>query len=35
MKEIINKVVDDGNFFELQTNFAKNIIVGISHIIII
>lgn len=28
MKEIIHKVVDDGNFFELQPNFAKNIIIG-------
>jgi propionyl-CoA carboxylase beta chain len=31
MKEVINKVVDDGNFFELQTNFAKNIIIGLGR----
>ncbi len=29
--ELINKVVDEGNFFELQKNFAKNIVIGFSR----
>jgi propionyl-CoA carboxylase beta chain len=32
MKEIIHKVVDDGIFFEIQPNFAKNIIIGINYL---
>ncbi|UOD34278.1 methylmalonyl-CoA carboxyltransferase [Deferribacteraceae bacterium V6Fe1] len=32
MKEIIQKVVDDGNFFEVQEFFAKNIIVGFGRL---
>jgi propionyl-CoA carboxylase beta chain len=28
MKEVIGKIVDDGNFFEIQEHFAKNIIIG-------
>jgi propionyl-CoA carboxylase beta chain len=32
MKEIITKVVDDGNFFEVQEFFAKNIIVGFARL---
>ena len=28
MKELITKVVDDGDFFELQPDYAKNIIIG-------
>lgn len=28
MKEVINKVVDEENFFEIMPDFAKNIIVG-------
>ncbi|WP_246120992.1 acyl-CoA carboxylase subunit beta [Candidatus Sneabacter namystus] len=28
MKELIARIVDEGDFFELQENFAKNIIVG-------
>ena len=32
MKELILKVVDDGDFFELQPNFAGNIIIGFARI---
>ncbi len=28
MSEVIKKVADDGNFFEVQEDFAKNIIIG-------
>ena len=28
MKELILKVVDDGDFFELQPDYAKNIVIG-------
>lgn len=28
MHEVINSIVDDGNFYEIQEHFAKNIIVG-------
>ncbi|MGQ0677529.1 MAG: acyl-CoA carboxylase subunit beta [Rhodospirillales bacterium] len=28
MKELIDKVADEGDFFELQPNFAKNIVTG-------
>ena len=31
MKELILKVVDEGDFFELQENFAKNIITGFAR----
>jgi len=31
MKELVHKVVDDGDFFELQPNFAKNIITGFAR----
>ncbi|MDR1463599.1 MAG: acyl-CoA carboxylase subunit beta [Azoarcus sp.] len=31
MKELIIKMVDDGDFFELQTDYAKNIIVGFAR----
>jgi propionyl-CoA carboxylase beta chain len=31
MKELITKVVDDGDFFEIQSSFAKNIIVGFGR----
>jgi propionyl-CoA carboxylase beta chain len=31
MKELIEKVVDEGDFFELQPDFAKNIIVGFGR----
>jgi propionyl-CoA carboxylase beta chain len=32
MKELILKVVDDGDFFELQPNFAGNIVIGFARI---
>ncbi len=32
MKEVINYVVDKGSFFEVQPNFAPNIIVGFARI---
>jgi hypothetical protein len=31
MKELIIKVVDDGDFFELQPDYAKNIIIGFGR----
>jgi propionyl-CoA carboxylase beta chain len=31
IKELITKVVDDGDFFELQSEYAKNIVVGFSR----
>ncbi|MBV9965192.1 MAG: acyl-CoA carboxylase subunit beta, partial [Alphaproteobacteria bacterium] len=31
MKELIEKVVDDGDFFELQPNFAANILIGFAR----
>jgi len=31
IKELIVKVVDDGDFFELQPDFAKNIVVGFGR----
>jgi propionyl-CoA carboxylase beta chain len=32
MKELLSAVVDDGNFFEVQQLFAKNIIVGFARL---
>jgi propionyl-CoA carboxylase beta chain len=32
MKELILKVVDDGDFFEIQPDYAKNMIVGFGRI---
>jgi propionyl-CoA carboxylase beta chain len=32
MKELITKVVDEGDFFEIQAGFAKNIITGFARI---
>ena len=32
IKEVINKVVDDGYFFEIQELFAQNIVVGFARI---
>jgi len=32
MKELIFKVVDDGDFFEIQPDYAKNIIIGFGRI---
>ncbi|MGI9386236.1 MAG: acyl-CoA carboxylase subunit beta [Methyloligellaceae bacterium] len=31
MKEVIHKVVDEGDFFEIQEAFAKNIVVGFAR----
>ena len=31
MKQLINKVVDDHDFFEIMPNYAKNIIVGFAR----
>ncbi|MBV8493070.1 MAG: acyl-CoA carboxylase subunit beta, partial [Alphaproteobacteria bacterium] len=31
MKELVAKVVDDGDFFELQPNFAANILIGFAR----
>jgi propionyl-CoA carboxylase beta chain len=31
MKELINKIVDDGDFFELQPDYAKNILIGFAR----
>ena len=31
MHEIINKLIDDGNFFEIMPTFAKNMIVGFAR----
>jgi propionyl-CoA carboxylase beta chain len=31
MKELIGKVVDDGDFFELQPNYAANILIGFAR----
>lgn len=32
MKELIDSIVDDQDFFEIQKNFAANIIIGFAHI---
>jgi propionyl-CoA carboxylase beta subunit len=31
IKEVIAKVVDDGDFFELQANYARNIVIGFGR----
>ena len=31
IKELIHKVVDDGDFFELQPEYAKNIVIGMAR----
>ncbi len=31
MKELVYKIIDEGNFFELKPEFAKNIIVGLAR----
>ena len=31
MKELIEKIVDDGEFFELQPDYAKNIVIGFAR----
>ncbi|TKX78412.1 acyl-CoA carboxylase subunit beta [Halorubrum sp. SD626R] len=32
MKEVIGSVVDEGSFFEVQENFAKNVVVGFGRL---
>ena len=32
IKELITKVVDDGDFFELQPDFARNIVIGFGRL---
>tara|TARA_B100000029_G_scaffold424161_1_gene431753 strand:+ start:21653 stop:23185 length:1533 start_codon:yes stop_codon:yes gene_type:complete len=32
MKEVINKIIDNEDFFEIQENYAKNIITGFARI---
>jgi propionyl-CoA carboxylase beta chain len=32
MRELIEKVVDEGDFFEIQPDFAKNIVIGFARI---
>src|SRR5215207_3170073 len=32
MREVVSRIVDDGEFFEVQEHFAKNIIVGFSRL---
>jgi propionyl-CoA carboxylase beta chain len=32
MKELIHKVADEGDFFELQPNYARNILIGFGRI---
>ncbi len=32
IKELIHKVVDEGDFFEIQADFARNIVVGFARI---
>lgn len=31
MKDLIERIVDEGEFFELQPNFARNIIIGSGY----
>lgn len=31
MKELIEKIVDGGEFFELQSDYAKNIVIGFAR----
>lgn len=31
MKELVNKILDEGDFFEIQKNYAKNIIIGFGR----
>ena len=32
MREVVTKIVDDGDFYEVQEHFAKNIIIGYSRL---
>ena len=31
MKELIEKIVDEGDFFEVQPNYAGNIVIGLAR----
>jgi propionyl-CoA carboxylase beta chain len=31
IKDVIRRVVDDGNFFEVQEHFAQNLVIGFAH----
>lgn len=33
MKELITRIVDEGEFFELQADYAKNIIIGFGYMV--
>ena len=32
MRDVVSRIVDDGDFFEVQEHFAKNIIIGFSRL---
>lgn len=32
MKEVIMRILDDGDFFEVSTDFAPNIVIGFGHL---
>src|SRR4051812_43456715 len=32
MREVVSRIVDDGDFFEVQEHFARNIIIGFSRL---
>ena len=32
MREVINRIVDDGEFYEVQPDYAQNILIGFAHI---
>lgn len=32
IKDVIHRIVDDGQFFEIQESYAQNIVVGFSHL---
>ncbi len=32
MREVVGRIVDDGDFFEVQEHFAKNIVIGFSRL---
>jgi len=32
MRDVVSRIVDDGDFFEVQEHFAKNIVVGFSRL---
>ena len=32
MRDVVSRIVDDGDFFEVQEHFAKNIVIGLSRL---